>query len=207
MTDEGKEIPLEREDVRAALSEMKTYVDVTEEDLVRIYEIALRHARQRLAAKIPVRQVMTKQVVAVGSDTDLEKAVRLLSEHKISGMPVVDDGGRVVGIISEADLLQLTGIKKHHTFRDIIRNLLGEAERVNVTVSNGVEAVMSAPALTIGPDEDIRKAALLLDERRIKRLPVVDGEGRLLGIVSRGDIVRAIGMKVAPVTGDNEMSA
>ena len=110
-------------------------------------------------------------------------------------MPVVDDAKRVIGVISEADLLQLIGMKKDHTFRDILRSILGEAGRAKVTAGDRVEDVMSSPALTIGPDEDVKKAAILLDERRIKRLPVVDGEGQLVGIISRGDIVRAIGKK------------
>ena len=195
MTDNGRATPLEREDLRAALKEMKTYVDVTEADLERIYEIALRHAQQRIAAKIPVKEVMTGIVVAVGMAAELYEAAHLLSEHKISGMPVVDNEKRVVGVISEADLLQLVGMKKDHTFKDILQNILGEAVRAKTTAGNRVQDVMTSPALTIGPDEDIKKAALLLDERRIKRLPVVDGEGRLVGIVSRGDIVRTIGKK------------
>ncbi|OGP82767.1 MAG: hypothetical protein A2V87_03860 [Deltaproteobacteria bacterium RBG_16_58_17] len=195
MTDNGRATPLEREDLRAALKEMKTYVDVTEADLERIYEIALRHAQQRIAAKIPVKEVMTGIVVAVGMAAELHEAAHLLSEHKISGMPVVDNEKRVVGVISEADLLQLVGMKKDHTFKDILQNILGEAVRAKTTAGNRVQDVMTSPALTIGPDEDIKKAALLLDERRIKRLPVVDGEGRLVGIVSRGDIVRTIGKK------------
>jgi len=186
---------LDKEDLRAALREMKTYVDITEEDLQRIYVIALRHARQRLAEKIPVQTVMTAKVVTVGKDADLHEAAHLLSEHKISGMPVVDYGQRVIGVISEADLLQLVGIKKDHTFKDILRNILGDAGKAKVTAGNCVADVMSTPALTIGPDEDVKKAAIMLDERRIKRLPVVDEEGRLVGIISRGDIVRAIGKK------------
>ena len=174
---------------------MKSYVDVTEEDLQRIYEIALRHAQQRIAARIPVRQVMTVHVVTVGRNADLNEAVQLLSEHKISGMPVIDDAKRVIGVISEADLLQLIGMKKDHTFRDILRNILGKTGKTKVTDGGRVEDVMSSPALTIGPDEDVKKAALLLDDRRIKRLPVVDGKGQLMGIISRGDIVREIGKK------------
>ena len=185
----------DKEDLRAALSEMKTYVDVTEEDLQQIYLIALRHARERLAAKIPVQALMTGKVVTVGKNADLQEAASLLSDNKISGMPVVDEERRVIGVISEADLLQLTGMKKGHTFRDILRNILGESGRPRVTAGDCVANVMSAPALTVGPDEDIKKAAFLLDERHIKRLPVVNGEGRLMGIISRGDIVRAMGKK------------
>lgn len=195
MTDEQERATLEREDLRVALKEMKTYLDVTEEDLQRIYEIALRHAQWRMAAKIPVNAVMTGDVVAVGRDADLHEAAHLLSEHKISGMPVVDPDQRVIGVISEADLLQLIGMKKDHTFWDILHHILGRAGRAKAAAGDCVGDVMSTPALTIGPDEDIKKAAVLLDEQRFKRLPVVDEAGKLIGIVSRGDIVRTIGKK------------
>jgi CBS-domain-containing membrane protein len=193
MTDVHGCTPLEEEDLRAALEEMKTYVDVTEEDLKRIYEIALRHARRRIASAIPVKDVMTKTVVAVNKDADLHEAARLLSDNKISGMPVIDGEQRVIGVISEADILLLAGIKKNHTFRDIVRTLLGETGWTKTTGDNRVQDVMSAPALTVGPGEDIRNAATILDARRIKRLPVVDAERKLIGLISRADIVRTIG--------------
>ncbi len=182
------------EDLRDALKEMKTYVDITEEDLRRIYELALRHAQERLAAKIPARDVMTKDVVAVKRDADLHEAAKLLSEFRISGMPVVDEQYRVIGVISEADILALAGMKKGHTFKDVLRHLLGEPLPSRKS-GKSVGDVMSTPPITIGPDSDIREVAAVLDARRIKRLPVVDGEGKLIGVISRADIVRAMGKK------------
>ncbi len=182
------------EDLRAALKELKTYVDITEEDLRRIYELALRHAQERLAAKVPARDVMTKDVIAVKRDADLHEAAKLLSEFRISGMPVVDERHRVIGVLSEADILALAGMKREHTFKDILRHLLGEPLPSRKSGEN-VGDVMSTPPMTIGPDSDIREVAAVLDARRIKRLPVVDGEGKLIGIISRADIVRAMGKK------------
>jgi len=86
----------------------------------------------------------------------------------------------------------MTGVTREHTIKDVIRHILGEPvpkQRHGETV----RAFMTSPALTITPDADIREAAGILDQKRIKRLPVVDKEQRLLGIVSRADIVRAIG--------------
>ena len=194
MTDKQECPSFSEEDLRAALRELKTYVDITEEDLKKIYEIALRHAQERLASQVSVRDVMTTTVVTVKKDADLHEAARLLSENKISGMPVVDNDNRVIGVVSEADVLTLAGMKKEHTFRDVLRNVLGEPVTARAG-GNRVQDVMSFPALTISADEDIRKVAVILDERRIKRLPVVDAEGRLIGIISRADIVRAISKK------------
>jgi CBS-domain-containing membrane protein len=191
MTDKHECPSFSEEDLRAALRELKTYVDITEEDLKNIYEIALRHARERVASQVPVRDVMTTTVVTVKRDADLHEAARLLSENRISGMPVVDDDKHVIGVVSEADILILAGMKKEHTFRDVLRNVLGEPVPARAGGSR-VQDVMSFPALTITADEDIRKAAVILDERRIKRLPVVDAQRKLIGIISRADIVRAI---------------
>ncbi len=187
---------LSHSDLRAALEEMRTYVDVTEEDLKKIYEIALRHARERAASRIPVEEVMTVNVVTTTPDTDLHEAARLLSENRISGMPVVDDNKRVIGVISEADILVLAGMKRGHTFRDILRGILGEPLAARKS-GEKVQDVMSFPPITGKPDDDVADVARLLDEKRIKRLPVVDDEGKIVGIISRADIVRAIGRKAS----------
>ncbi len=107
-------------------------------------------------------------------------------------MPVVDDGNRVIGVISEADVLALAGMKKEHTFKDVLRNILAEPVPARKT-GNKVGDVMSFPPITAKADDDIGEVANILDERRIKRLPVVDGEGKLVGVIARADIVRAIG--------------
>jgi CBS domain-containing membrane protein len=186
--------PPSTEDLRSALKEMQVYVDVTEEDLQKIYEIALRHARERVASHTPVKDVMTRDVITVRRTADLHEAAKILSDHRISGMPVVDDNNRVIGVISEADILTLAGMSREHTFKDILRNLLGEPVPARKT-GNTVGDVMSFPPITSKGDDEIGDVARIFDERRIKRLPVVDDEGRLIGIVSRADIVRAIGRK------------
>jgi CBS-domain-containing membrane protein len=183
------------EDLRAALRDMKTYVDVTEEDLGKIYEAALRHADERIMSQIPVRDVMTQKVITISCEADLHEAARVLSENRISGMPVVDANNHVLGVISEADILTLAGMKKGHTFKDILRNILGEPVPVR-TEGTKVENVMSFPPITSKADDGIGEVAKILDERRIKRLPVVTNEGVLIGIISRADIVKAIGKKL-----------
>ncbi len=182
------------EDLGAALREMRTYVDITAEDLKKIYVIALKYAKARLVSKVLVRDVMTKNVIVVQKYDDITKAARILSENNISGLPVVDKENYVVGVISEADILSTAGMRRGHTFKDVLRHILGEPlpERKSGDL---VGDIMTKPAITTRPDTDISEVARILDERRIKRLPVVDEKGRLIGIISRADIVRAIGKK------------
>jgi CBS-domain-containing membrane protein len=197
MEEMAKYCQISDEDLRAALKEMKTYMDITEDDLKKIYTMALRHAEQRVARRIFVRDVMTQNVIKVRDDADINEVATLLSENRISGLPVVDIQGRVIGMITEADVLAMVGMKKGHTFKDVIRHLLGEPLS-GPKRSKRLRDVMTKPAITTSPEADIREIASTLDEKRIKRLPVVDEQGKLIGVISRADIVRAIGKNDTP---------
>lgn len=183
-------VEVTQEDLLEALKDVGTYVDISVGDLKLLCESAEKHARTRIAAQVPVGEVMTKKVVSVREDADLHEAAKLLSDNRISGMPVVDERMVVKGVISEADVLAMSGVKRGHTVKEVIGHLFGEP--LPGRKGEKVADFMSAPAVTIEARADLREAATILDKKRIKRLPVVDGEGRLVGIVSRGDIVKAM---------------
>ncbi len=190
MSTEKKGCEISDEDLRAALREIKTYVDVTEEDLKKIYSIALKHAEERLASKIAVKNIMTQRVITAESDLDIHEASALLSESRISGMPVVDEENHVIGVVSEADILGTIGLERGHSFKEILKHMFGQP--LPKPEDKRIRDIMSSPAITTSPEADIREVAGILESKRIKRLPVVDSENRLLGIVSRADIVRAM---------------
>ncbi len=154
-------------------------------------EVAAVDLRKSIGSRILVRDVMTGDVVCITKYENVNNAVRSLSENNISGIPVVDKRHRVVGIITEADILSMLGVRRGHTFRDILRHILGEhlPER---KMGDLVGDVMTSPAVTIKSGAAISEAARIMEERRIKRLPVVDDDNRLVGIISRADIVRAV---------------
>jgi CBS domain-containing protein len=187
---------IEDEDIRAALKDMQTYLDITEEDLKRIFQLALEHAKRRLKKRILVKDVMTKNVIAVKKDTKVSELIEILSKNRISGVPVVDEENRVVGIVSEADLLFTTKTGKIRGLRDFLKRLIGEEYSTLATPLSGdlkVEDIMTSPVITASPDMDIEEASKILSEKRIKRLPVVDENGKLIGIITRHDLVSAIG--------------
>ena len=138
-----------------------------------------------------IRQLMSRDVVTVTTGTTLKEVARVLTRHDISGVPVVDADGAVVGIVSEADvLMKERGPQGRPTGRFAWfgdgRDLAADAK---VDARTAGEA-MTSPALTIGPERPASAAARLMVERRINRLPVVK-DGRLVGIVTRADLVRA----------------
>jgi CBS domain-containing protein len=129
-----------------------------------------------------VGDVMTKEVVTVGSKTDFKTCVGLLRVHRISAMPVVD-GDFVLGIVSEFDLL----LKEER--RDASTHL--KRRQSNQAKARTAGDVMTHPALCIALGASITDAARLMHKRAVKRLPVVDAQGRLVGVVSRHDLLKS----------------
>ncbi len=179
------------DDLRKARRELETYIDVTEEDLMRIYTLALKFAQERRSQQVPIADVMTRDVVSVKPDADIRDAVRLLSEKGVGGLPVINDENEVVGVITEADVLCMLGVERTHGFKDLIRHVLGDP-CLKQQKEGKVRDFMTSPALVVTLGQDTLEAARLLEKRRIKRLPVVDERNRLVGIITRADIVKAV---------------
>ncbi|MFE3250924.1 CBS domain-containing protein [Streptomyces sp. NPDC059209] len=135
-----------------------------------------------------IGELMTRDVVSVRLDTPFKEIARALSDHGVSAVPVLDDGGRPVGVVSEADLLRKAANRSDQSGRTPLPHL--EAwERAR---AEGVVAaeIMSAPALCAYPGWTVVEAARVMADRHVKRLPVVDETDALLGIVSRSDLLR-----------------
>jgi CBS-domain-containing membrane protein len=132
-----------------------------------------------------VDSIMTRDVVSVRPNASLKEIAARLAEHDISAVPVTDYGDRVVGVVSEADLVARQGGPARRRSR-WHRVHLRPARQPAATATD----LMTTPAITIGEGTEIIDVARLLVARDIKRVPVVDAENRLLGIVSRHDLVR-----------------
>jgi CBS domain-containing protein len=138
-----------------------------------------------------VRDLMTTNVLTVRSSTQLKDAAALLAEHRISGLPVVDDEGHVLGVLSEGDILyKETGAKDKPGLFDRLLSAPPIGLDLKLAARTVGEA-MSAPALTIGPRRPVTEAATAMIDEGVNRLPVVDDEERLIGIITRADLVRA----------------
>ena len=151
-----------------------------------------------------VANVMTPTVISVTPDTTVRECIKLLRENKISGVPVVA-GRNIVGIITENDVLSLLEIPEHTGYwlpspleiievpvREIIERLELRDSMSEDVGEWTVDRVMKKPVHTIEGDEDIETATEHMIRHKINRLPVVDATGQLIGIVTRGDIIRGI---------------
>ena len=155
--------------------------------------------------------VMSRNIVSIGRDAAIAEAIRLMLDNQISGLPVIDTAGKLVGILTEGDLLRRseTGTERHRPrWLEILMGpgrLAGEYVR---THGRNVEEIMTRDLVSVTPDTPLDEIVALMERRRIKRVPVLDGDVPV-GIVSRADLLRALArsLEVQPVAvaGDDEI--
>ena len=133
-----------------------------------------------------VKDVMSTHVIAVGQSAPYKETAAMLHEQRVSAFPVTDDDNKVVGIVSESDMLAKEALEG--TVPRTPESLTTQDMRSRVNAVTAAD-LMTRPAVTIGPDEPVTRAARLMFDRRVKRLPVTSDDGTLIGIVSRADVL------------------
>lgn len=154
-----------------------------------------KHIKSSIGLEMRVQDVMTKGVISISKYDPIMQVADILTEKNISGLPVVDKDRRVLGIITQADILSMIGVSREHTFKDLLKHMLGEPLPLR-KMGDTVGDIMTAPALTIRPDANIAEAVRMMDEKKIRRLTVVDNQNVLIGIVTRADILKAVINKI-----------
>ena len=160
------------------------------------------------------RDVMTTDIRTVGPDSTIDAVIAIMTERRVTGVPVVDEAGMLVGILTEGDLLRRaetgTCSQPRLSFLDLLVGPGRGAVDYVRTHSRRVSDLMTANVLTVAEDDPLSDAVRLMERRRIRRVPVVR-DGRLVGIVSRADLIAALGRKLAefppPPAGDTEIAA
>ena len=135
--------------------------------------------------KTAVQEIMTTRVIWVKKDATFREMAVALREHRVSAFPVVDDDRKVIGVVSEADMLTKEALD------DEPGVLAGILHRKDQAKARGVTAgdLMTTAVVAVRPDDTVEHAARLMYDRRVKRLPVTDADGHLLGIISRADVL------------------
>jgi len=136
-----------------------------------------------------VKDVMTTRVVSVTKDASFRALAAALREHRVSAFPVLDDTGKVIGVVSEADMLAKEALNSEpQGMPGMIAGLLRRREHEKARGTTASD-LMTSPAVTITPDDTLERAARLMYTRKVKRLPVVDANGHLVGIIGRADLL------------------
>lgn len=146
-----------------------------------------------------VADVMTPNPLTVTPQTPLQEAIHILAEKHISGLPVIDDAGKLVGIISETDLMwQETGVDTppYIMILDSVIYLQNPAryeKEIHKALGQTVKEAMTDKPISIKPSQSLREAAHLMHDKKIRRLPVVDEiNEKVIGIITQGDIIRTM---------------
>lgn len=145
-----------------------------------------------------VADIMSRDPILVRPETPLNEAIKILAEKHISGLPVVDGAGKLVGVLSETDLMwRETGVTPP-AYIMILDSVIylqnpGDYDRdLHKALGQTVGEVMTSHPISIAADKPLREAARVMHDKSIRRLPVLDAQGQVVGIITRGDIVRAM---------------
>jgi CBS domain-containing protein len=191
---ENKDIPipveLSDEDIYDAMKQISGYLDITLGDFKEIYGLAFQHAANRLAQAVKAADIMNPDVVHVKPGTPLKEVAEIMGRHSISGVPVVDEGHKVVGVISEKDFLSRMGMQKNITFMGVVAKcLLGDGCMAVDIRGKSAGDIMTAPAISVHEDTSIMEIDNRLRKHRINRVPVLNKNDKLIGIVTRTDLL------------------
>ena len=185
-------VPLTTEDVYRGMQEVGSYLDITMRDFRELYEHAYRIARDRILHSVTAADIMRVPVLCVGEGDGVIDVIRFLDEHGISGAPVVDAERRLIGIVSESDVVRLVG-GGAVTAMSLLHALFRHGCRPAAPLDVAVGAIMTRKCVAASAETPLAELLGLLQRNGINRLPVVDADGRPLGLVSRTDIINAMG--------------
>jgi CBS domain-containing protein len=183
-------VELSDEDVYDAMKQISGYLDITPGDFKEIYGLAFQHATSRLTRAVKAKDIMNQDVVYVTPVTPLKEVAEIMGRRGISGVPVVAEGRKVVGIISEKDFLSHMGMQKNITFMSVVAEcLIGNGCMAVDIRGKSAGDIMTTPAISVYEDTSIMEIDNLMRKHRINRVPVLNKNDKLIGIVTRTDLL------------------
>ncbi len=185
-------VDISEKDILAAMKHIQGYIDISPGDFKEVFQVAYSHAIQRIMNSLTAADIMTSPVNTVGIEMDLRQTATFLAEKRISGAPVVDSDGRIAGVVSEKDFLSIMGVGKPESFMQIVAHCLKNKGCMTADMKNhAIRDIMTAPAITAGPQITVGAISALFIDRQINRIPIVDADGKPIGIVTRTDLVQS----------------
>lgn len=190
---------LSDEDVYEAMKKIPGYLDISAGDFKELYLLAYQHAETRLYNSLRVAEIMTRQVITARPETPLAEAAALMARHHITGLPVVQEDGTVAGILSEQDFFRNMGDGSQASCMALIANSLAKGGCFALSMRGKTAGeIMTTPVVTVSENALLHEAGKLMREKGINRVPVTDSKMRLLGILTRSDLMHAFPERETP---------
>lgn len=186
---------LTRDDLQYAINELNTYLDITIDDLLEVYSRARHHAQLRQIESHPLTSYINLEVFVAYPDEAILTAARRFVEHHISTLPVVDNDDRLLGVLTEADVMTLADIPHHAPgtrLHDLWEQLLGHDRQGQTGRRNLVKDFMATEPITINISATLGEACESMRRNHIKTLIVIDDQCQVKGVVSRSSILKAL---------------
>jgi len=183
---------INHQDLENALSVYEAQLNITGKDLTQVYGLAQQNAYARKFGEICCEDIMSKDVVAVLPDTELEEAWALLRKHKVKVLPVLDSDRKVIGIISLVDFLKRAGLKDYDSFAEHLIRFVKNDSDIRDGKPKQVKQIMASPAYTVKGGELIAAIVPLLSDKGLHHIPVVNNDGMLEGMVTQSDLIAAL---------------
>jgi CBS domain-containing membrane protein len=181
------------EDLNAVLKEYNQVLDVSRDDLQSLLQQTEMHAYRRRFGEIVCADIMSKEVVTVVFGTLLEDAWRLMRQHQIKALPVIDRARRVVGIITQANFMQHANLEVYEGFETKLKSFIRRTHTLSSHKPEVVGQIMTSPAVTASLNMHIIELIPLMTQANVHHhIPVVDDERRLVGMVTQSDLVSAL---------------
>jgi len=186
------------DDVLEAMKSINGHLDITPGDFKETYRVAFRHAMKRLAFSRRAKDIMVRSVVSISTQSPIAEAAEKMAINGISGLPVIDIQEKVTGVISEKDFLFHMGSKHARSFMEVITQCLQNKGCLAISIRERfVEEIMTSPAITVNGGATVAEMAGIFKKAKINRLPVIDTDGRLIGLVTRTDILNSTGVRAS----------
>jgi CBS domain-containing membrane protein len=190
--DESIPVEISEQDIIEAMKSIHGYIDITPGDFKEVYKAAYALAVKRLLDTLKAGDIMSTPIQSIHQDVELVDAAAMLAEKNISGAPVVDLAGKVIGVVSEKDFLKEMGVGMAPSFMQIANHCLNDKScMINKLRKRTVSDIMTSPAITAGPEFTVRQISALFIEKGINRLPIVSAEQCPMGIVTRTDLAHS----------------
>ena len=184
---------ISNEDIIRAMKQIPGYLDITPSDFMEVYHVAFEHAMARLKNAIKTDQIMTRNVITVQEDASLMEVINKMADNEISGLPVLKNDQTVSGVISEKDFLKQMNDDKKPSFMRVVLHCIETTGCIAAGFNNLVASdIMSSPSVTTSPQTPVMEAASIMDQKNINRIPVIDDQLKLVGIIARSDIVQTM---------------
>jgi len=183
---------LDRTDLRNALRDLDTYLDISEADLDRVYSRAGIHAFRRKMGNITCADIMSRDLSTAEYGTELEEAWARLRYHKVKAIPVIDPFRRVIGVITLVDFIKRANLKTYETFEDKLIRFIRRTPGDTSEKPEVVGQIMATRVVTAREDMHIVELVPMLSDKGLHHVPVVDADARLVGMVTQSDLIAAL---------------